>query len=261
MNHSSITIALANEDKTPYREYSFKKLQDKCKTAEVILPFDSHYQILVKNDNSVRIKLDIDVDGTIITGSGLIIPSNRHHYIERFIETAKKLYFTKKTNEKVADPTNKENGFLTVKVSKEKINYQPYTIWTYQPAKWDYINHHAFWNRGPWNTSDITYRSGGLSGSINCSSDAKSGDGSLKFNSDTYCNYSASIPSPSLDTGATVEGDESNQSFTTTNWLGEEEGSDFIFQFKMLGQEVKRSAQEEKDLMEYKRLKAKFEDK
>ncbi len=62
-----------------------------------------------------------------------------------------------------------------------------------------------------------------------------------------------------LDTGATVEGDDSKQTFNSTVWNGEEEGSEYIFRFKMLGKDNKLSAQEEKDLMEYKRLKAKFE--
>jgi hypothetical protein len=255
MHHNSITIALTNDDKTPYREYSFKKLHDKCKTCEVILPFDSHYQLLIKNDNSSRIRLDIDIDGTVITGTGLIIPSNSHHYVERFIETAKKLYFTKKTNEKVADPTNKENGFLTIKVAKEKVVpykiYEAPAIWIYpylpyQQDMWHYHSNKPYWDTG----TGIVYGS-------------TSGDSILRGLNVSESSISCfnACSSSKLDTGATVEGDASKQSFTTTNWAGEEVGSDFIFQFKMLGQEVKMSPQEEKDLMEYKRLKAKFEGK
>lgn len=272
MYHNSIAIAITNEDKKPYREYEFKKLHDKCKTSEVILPFDSHYQLLIKNDNSTRIKLDIDIDGTIITGSGLIIPASSQHYIERFVESAKKLYFTKKTNEKVADPTNKENGFLTIKVGKEK--YQPYAIHNIQP--WVPYPPHVVWNypyMQGWDTQNYNHR---VYRSLR---DEFTNNSALNLDSTpvSYCSSSEISSSTTsahgslslngvqtlqgLDTGATVEGDASNQSFTTTQWVGEEVGSDFIFQFKMLGQEVKLSAAEEKDLMEYKRLKAKFEGK
>lgn len=269
MNNSSITVALTNDTKKPYREYNYKKLTDKCKTSEVILPFDTHYEILIKNENSSRIKLDIDIDGTIITGAGIIVNGNAHSQIERFVNSTKKLFFTKKTNEKVADPTNKENGFLTIKVSKEKqFDYTFRTNFPMDPYNggYDFYNYRIPNSYPSWlpyrglTAGDVFIGPGNTSsglGGITTFTSTMNASSNLNLSSaPTFKSAESSI---NCDTGATVEGDNSNQTFKTTLWNGEEIDSDFIFQFKMLGQEVKLSPQEEKDIMEYKRLKAKFE--
>lgn len=279
MHHNSIIVALTNDEKKPYREFNYKKLTDKCKTSEVILPFDTDYQILIKNENSSRIKLHIDVDGTIITSDGLVINSNAQSYIERFLDVAKKLHFTKKTNEKVADPSNEENGFLTIKVVKEKYVHQPYVITTTNYPVWpnpDYYDLQPKWLVPPTHTyglkaSDVPINGGycttsrSLSGISSMNASLSSNTGGGVGSASANCFHSSIVPcsanlsSGKLDVGATVEGEKSDQSFTTTTWAGDEVGSDYIFRFKMLGKEVKLSPQEEKDLMEYKRLKAKFE--
>lgn len=52
----------------------------------VLIPFGSEYSILVKNLNSVRAKVKIDVDGQNATsGSWLVIPPNGSTELERFI--------------------------------------------------------------------------------------------------------------------------------------------------------------------------------
>jgi hypothetical protein len=291
MHNHKVVISLTDEHNKPYREHNFKKLHDKCKTCEVILPFNSNYKILVKNDFSSRLKLDIDIDGTFLTGAGgLIISANSQDYIERFIETAKKLYFVKKDNEKVSDPTNKENGFLTVKIEREKAaDLSDFTkIWleTLRNRHEDLSPRRLYdpWNYGeyvpvthPYPRPEVTWRytQGPTCGGGNNISAASAGVGSKGVNgsfgsSNTlYCSsvqssFNASMSSnenATLDVGATVEGEVSSQVFTTTTWNGAEPDSDIIFQIKMLGQEVKLSAQEEKDLMDYKRLKEKFEGK
>ena len=269
MNNNSITVAIVNEKKSPYREYNYKKITEKCKTSEIVLPFESHYQILIKNDNSSRIKLDIDIDGTIITGNGLLVNGNSQFYMERFIDTAKKLYFTKKSNEKVADPTNKENGFLTIKVSKEKyvpyvfsapLNYtDPFVCFYDQtkpvpPPTWQPYRRLSSGDNfiGSFQTYSSDFNT---LGTYSCTSNLNH-SANVNFSSGSLTGTQSSF---TYDTGATVEGDKSNQAFITTTWNGEEAGSDFIFQFKMLGEEIKLSPQDEKDIMEYRRLKSKFE--
>jgi len=285
MNNQSVSVALTNENKKPYREYGYTKVTDKCKKVEVILPFDSHYQILAKNDNAQRVKLDIDIDGTLITGTGLIVNAHSQAYIERFVETAKKLLFTKKSDDRVADPTNKENGFLTIKVTKEKL--QPYTIvgsvypypWGRHPDQNDYSSDPYYWHTrylfdpnpkqpSSWGSaSGSTLKLSGLNDNTNSNSGATSSFTTKSVPASFTCSRGVDVQSMNCsffsetvaETGATVEGDNSNQSFITTSWNGEETGSEVIFQFKMLGKDTKLSEQEEKDMMEYKRLKAKFE--
>ena len=276
MHHNSITIALTSERKKPYREYGFKKVTEKCKKSEVVLPFDSNYQILVKNGNSTRIKLEIDIDGSIISGSGLIVPANSQSYIERFVDVASKLYFTKKSNEKVADPTSAENGFLTVKVVKEKIVLPTYMIntnmwvghWPYNYefgyGKGQYVHDPIHWQPSSWATGSGSDARSTTNGNnlISC------GDGILRscsMNLSKSANYAAGhsvptsfVPANAPELGATIEGDHSAQSFIDTTWSGDEVDSDFIFQFKMLGKDNTVSAQDEKDAKEYERLHAKF---
>lgn len=286
MHHNSIIVALTNDEKKPYREFNYKKLHDKCKTSEVILPFDTDYQILVKNENSSRILLHIDVDGTIISGDGLVVNGKSQTHIERFLDIAKKLHFTKKTNEKVADPSNEENGFLTIKVVKEK--YVPYTFVKVPDVVWHYPDP-SYYDLQPRWLVDPMYGSGNppthtyglkasdvpnggycttsrsLSGITSMNASLSTNTGSGIGSASANCFHSSIVPcsanlsSDKLDVGATVEGGKSDQSFVTTSWAGDEVGSDYIFRFKMLGKEVKLNPQEEKDLMEYKRLKAKFE--
>lgn len=282
MHHSNIIVAVTNEDKKPYREINFNKVTDKCKTSEIILPFDTDYKILVKNENSTRIKLDIDIDGTIISGSGIVFDSHSNGYIERFIDVAKKLHFTRKTNEKVADPTNSENGFLTIKVVKEKQRptlfgfptgtfiwpkvdrWDDYYSDPYHPRWWyDHTPYPSVYcSTGGNDMIGSTGISRGLSASCSSAKDVPASltasgsclSGNTAPVSVNYCASVAAVNQPEV--GATVEGEKSNQSFGNTSWYEDEEGSDFIFRFKMLGKGY--SAEEEKEIAEYKRLKAKF---
>jgi hypothetical protein len=51
----------------------------------VYLPFGSEYQIRLKNLNQARAKLDIEIDGDNVTGSGIVLSSFQTIDLERFI--------------------------------------------------------------------------------------------------------------------------------------------------------------------------------
>jgi hypothetical protein len=53
---------------------------------KVYIPFGKEYSILLKNINSQRAVVDIWIDGTKVTKSGLVLNSNTEFELERFIE-------------------------------------------------------------------------------------------------------------------------------------------------------------------------------
>lgn len=295
-----VSIALSNSDKKIYREYNYTKLTDNGKKVDVILPFDQPYSIYCKNDNKNRIKLSIDIDGSIIT-NGFIVNANSNYYLDRFIDSDKKFLFVRKNHPQVALPNSEENGLLTIKVSKEisftetwmelMKNYKSPIItintpyYPYQPYQPYYPGTH--WTT--WTTGTPTVYSSALADntlndghSVNYCHTSSPGDigkscGISSMTTASYCGdpppaypgangpFSASQLGPisaeqKPEVGATIEGEKSNQEFSNTTWNGSV-GESLIFQFKMLGKDEKLSAKDEADLQEYKRLKAKFEGK
>lgn len=240
MHLESIVVCLTDNNKKPLRELNFKKVNDKHRKCNIHLPFNSEYMILVKNLlSNTRIKLDIDIDGTNVSSSGIIINGNTNSYIERFVDIAKKFKFVQATGNgadpSVADPTNPENGIIKIKVSKEKqiINYgwtstipnkiQKYPIWTTP-------------NDCYWNTT--TYSSlSNQNSSIKCLRNINTSD-------NVFTNENI---------GATVEGSCSNQKFSTTFWNGDD-GEPYVFTFYLTGHQ-----QNDAEYNEYQRLKKKFE--
>ena len=282
-----VSIALSNSDKKIYREYNYTKLTDNGKKVDVILPFDQPYSIYCKNDNKNRIKLSIDIDGSIIT-NGFIVNANSNYYLDRFIDSDKKFLFVRKNHPQVALPSSEENGLLTIKVEKEKQSsleelrklvylkppviyrdppypywYDPYVYRQYPPYTWNYPYQTYCGGMGVAGTQYNASKPPEAINQMYCSvGEPAILPSSITTASSTpgeyQCFNNASSPSPEV--GATIEGSKSDQVFSTTDWNGSE-GDALIFQFKMLGKDEKLSAKDEADLQEYKRLKAKFEGK
>lgn len=264
MHNHNVVVALTDTKNKPYREYRYEKLHENCKKSDVILPYDQSYKILIKNQNSCRLKMEVDIDGSIITGAGgLVLNSHCQEYIERFIDSDRKFLFVRKTDEKVSDPSNKENGLLTIKIEKEKTvfhivntSYEHFLI-----PKWVPLYRE---NRPYWMDTPTCGGWGGVSGSVSDMSQSQNMNYSSEnshlcaSNGIGHSLNQCFFSSKNLEVGATVEGEKSNQTFSSTYWAGSE-GDAVIFQFKMLGKDPKLSDKDEKDRMEYERLKAKFD--
>ena len=270
MHHSNVVVAITDNKGKAYREYDFKKIEpivngNYTKSATVMLPFDSEYAILIKNNNPVRIKVDIDIDGTTVTDRGVIIDANDKVYLERFVDVARKFKFVKKDSEEVADPTNVENGVLRVSVELEKE----------KPKKSVEIHHHHHhypppvetppWSGCPGNTSPIWYGQNtvtsdsnnylGFGGFVSQTKSAELSKGVLRgLSAPTPVQNDLSF-SDLGEAGATVEGTESDQEFRTTKWLGSQYEI-LSFQFNMRGKTEKTLDPEYEKYLE---LKAKFE--
>lgn len=242
MHYEEVVVTLVDNNKKPFRELNSQR-QDRGRKCDVFAPAAAEYKFLVKNNTDKRIKVDIDIDGTNVSGNGLILNAHQSDYIERFVDSDKKFMTSLLTGEGVADPSCPENGIIKVRVHKEK--EIPYSI---VKIVEEHHHHHDWdmWNR-PWrsvpywysstqpltytakNTNDDIYSSV-LRGcaskgilpdaniqAVNCGYNAPAGN----VDGATLNAFSASIVPPEQKL-ATVEGSKSDQIFTTTTWNGDD---------------------------------------
>jgi len=234
MHQDSVVVCITDNKEKTYREYDFRSNKSipvtKCST--VMLPFDSEYKIYIKNnDKNHRILVEIDIDGTNVTGNGIIIDANSHVHLERFVDIARRFKFVTADADGVAEPDSPDNGKITITVNKENTYFQQVT---------------PDWNKYSW---------------------MKSSDGTLNpYPTVTYSTDSGVLRSCSLnagssmgDMGATVEGGHSTQKFGSDSWEGNRDEG-FIFEFTLRGRSETKgmSAEEVAEYEEYKRLQKKF---
>ena len=91
----------------------------------VIVPFDSEYQLLLKNNNDRRAVAKVIIDGTNISMHGdIVIPAMSSIKLERFItdslDKGKRFKFVALDNPEVDDPTRAENGLIRVEFQLEE---------------------------------------------------------------------------------------------------------------------------------------------
>lgn len=248
MYYEEIVAVLCDSNKKPLRELDSHKMDNGRKT-KVFLPFDSEYQILIKNNSDKRVKLRIDIDGSNVSGSGLIIGAHCNDYIERFVDIAKKFKFVKSTNEAVSDPTNLENGVIKIRCVKEKeATYGGIVIHEHH----NHIYHDSWFNRPRPNwynqetyyTSNLADRNIGGFTSLNASC-LRSAEPTVQT---VYTAQSAA-----LESGATVEGDNSSQKFDSTFWRGDED-KEIVFTFNLFGSDA-QDVERKKKLEEFMKLK------
>jgi hypothetical protein len=191
-------------------------------SGEVHLPFGSNYKIRAKNNGNGRVKVKIKVDDTYIHPENQAFVINSHSYmdLERMItngdlNSGPKLKFVALSDGRVQDPTNKDNGVVTVEFYKEKYIPQPYIydqpfkpiqpFEPFEPYSGGFIH--------DINTTPLSHT--GVSCSINYSSSDMSnvscslGSSGLKSKGITRSTKSSN--------GATVAGKKSKQKFAMTD--------------------------------------------
>lgn len=175
----------------------------------VDLPFGSEYSILLKNLNTRRALVNIDIDGARVF-SGLVIDKNQTVELERFEKKNNKFKFIEKT----AQISNHrgdfiDDGFIRVEFQYEK----DLPVITYRDT-WPYNHNYDFWGHQPLRFSAGT----GVRGVNHISAEPQIASYSVSYDANTQ----------TLDKGITVPGSESNQSFTTTTMRELEPNSDVI---------------------------------
>ena len=234
------------------------------------MPFETEYQILVKNNQYKNIRLDIDIDGTNVSNDGFVIRPYYTVFLERFLNSQNKFKFVPVSNEGVADPTSKENGLITVIAHFEK---QPEPI----PQPLYTASNKKCCFRGGWkggstvrgssadtdwmHEQPVTY-SGGVSQAGGSDMSWMKSENSVDYSCNNFITTSSicgfaepQVNRPMGQAGATVEGSKSNQKFTEVFWAGDDPALKAVtFKFKLLGMDNNES----KEWQEYMRLKEKF---
>jgi len=129
----------------------------------VFIPFGSEYSIYVKNMNSVRALVRIEIDGESVTdGMSLIVEANDDIEIERFVknrnmDTGLRLKFIERTQKIEDGPRGikTEDGLIRVEYEFEREPAKIVPSPIYQPTYWPTtreIHHHHHHTRDLWNT-------------------------------------------------------------------------------------------------------------
>lgn len=179
------------------------------KNSSVELPFGTEYTILLKNLNSKRAVVNIEIDGQDIgNGDRLVINPNESLNLERYITSNHRFKFIEKTEE-ISDyrGDRPDDGLIRISYSfeKDKPNYvSPWTPWYSQWYKSNEVTYDIHTNTptskssyvscdsGDWTTQDCVYRN--------------------ESNSDNKVNLNCINNS-----GITVPGSKSNQQFEHIN--------------------------------------------
>ena len=152
----------------------------------VALPFGSEYSIYLKNMNSVRALVRVEIDGVDATeGTSLIVEANGSVDLERFLkssnyEEGRKFKFIERTKKIENGPrgVGVEDGLIRIEFEFERPNapihdmpmYRPYEVPVYHPVYHTYPT----WGGRPW-------------GDILCSTNAVMRGSSLESIGDTTC--------------------------------------------------------------------------
>lgn len=165
---------------------------------KVFVPWNSEYSIYLKNLNSQRALVNVEIDGECVTGSGLILDQNQCIDLERYLDgnlnKGRKFKFIKRTGDiENFRGARAEDGLVRVEYQfEEQVKYYP----PYIPT-----DHYG------WNIHDDLKEFGNKFGTY-CGTAAPQ---------NSYLRGTVSSNSLNVDPGITVKGSESSQSFRYGN--------------------------------------------
>lgn len=200
---------------------------------EVAIPFNSEYQIRLKNKNDRACTARVFIDGRKVSQLGdFIVQSGSSLDLERFVDRSmsegKKFKFVPLDDPAVDDPSSSDNGEIRVEFRLAKS--QPVQlVWTTWHPPIGSGQTDATWRQWDYSFTydNVTYSPKNL----------EFGDSSCSTNILYCCDSSAGAPfkrSKSVDPGATVEGGHSSQQFYSSN-LEVEDCPAAILKLKIVG--------------------------
>lgn len=192
---------------------------------KVSLPFESHYSILLKNKDSRRALVSIEVDGeNVLADKSLIIDSNTSQEIKGFMRNmsvTNRFKFIHKTKEISTYRGNRiDDGLITVRYTFEKEKIQPITVRAPWPNPDPYSR--------TWYPDKYTY---------NCTSYAC---GALVGDANVVCDSVAKLQSYSED-GITVKGSKINQQYQYGD-IGELENGSYVITLQLKGKTKRKKS-------------------
>lgn len=195
----------------------------------VYVPFGTEYTILIKNLNTVRASVSIDIDGTCATDqTKLIINANDEIEVTRFIkngnlESGNRFKFIERTSTvEQHRGVGAEDGIVRVEFEfeQEPLPYVGWDNWkrSYIAEPWPGSTGDVRFNGG-YSTSDVMYKSAALGNS-----------------SPQLMNMAvASCAAPINDAGITVPGSVSDQKFKVTSAV-RGDGVKHVLVLRLLGE-------------------------
>jgi len=226
MGYSNGFIASVILKNTPLREFNYRGKRT------VKVPFGSEYIIRLKNKTRDPALVEVSIDGTdVLNGSQIVLKAGETMDLERFVDDnskGKKFKYISleagAASGEIDDPFREENGLVRIKFHKALHIPKP-TVTLTSPMSYPFcgavINHDYYVKGGPSVLrNNVTYSSNILGAAVNTAVDSSRSISSNSLGSlfegvaTASCGMSEELPQ---DKGATVEGSESKQSFSTTS--------------------------------------------
>lgn len=222
------------------------KIQQETASGTCEIPFGSQYTIRLRNRNSKRAVCNLYIDGENVSGGGFIIEANSHVDIERPVHSNRKFLFDSIDSENAYDQgknahfENYNHGLIEAKFALERV-YQPY----YTPNSYTLnsgLNNPNLLVTGAINSNHLHDAQPPISGTIKYGSDCFSSKSLLRSNNMQITSTSANFA------GVTLEGDKSNQTFTTTNFVDDGDWTTVRLRLRGVHETVKDSDTKLKEL-------------
>ena len=216
----------------------------------VQIPFDSNYSIVMKNMDSRRCIVSIQIDGKSI-GNDLVLNGNQLLNLKRFIEnndSGNKFKFVKKESESTKS-LDIDQGFIRIEVKWEKPkinnyfeNSEPY-IYKFRPIPYISWNQYPPQYDGPLCHKENTGSEDMYKTVVSKSATIDNEIVYVKIpepNERVFRNSNVDFSSQKLEEGITVKGKKCDQKFVTDT-IGELEQNSIVFVFKLMGYEENKT--------------------
>ncbi len=227
MFQNNVVVSLKSNNK-------FLREQNK---SEILLPFGTEYSIYIKNQNSIKIGVTIDIDGNnVCDNNRIIINPNSTEELKGFLEgnSIKNVFkFIKRTKEiEEYRGVNIDDSLIRIQIWKEKV-YQSTLTYTYIPNNiWYTYRQVPYKICYPSSMYSATVDTSNRSFDTMCINNSSSSVARASNISMASCFYTSDT-NISEDTGITVKGNKTNQLFTNT-YVNFENDSDVII-LKLVG--------------------------
>lgn len=193
---------------------------------QVYIPFGSEYQISLKNLNTRKVCVHIEIDGTKVTGDGLVIHAGQSFDLERFIDSGnldqgnKFKFIERNAKVEATRGIGVEDGLIRIEFEYEK----QVTQFNWDVAKFSGVLHSA--------ASADAIASTWITNTSYGSGDVISKGGNMTLSaSASSLGFAETIQN---DQGITVKGSVSDQKFYTTTFTGD--GVKEVMVLKLLGE-------------------------
>lgn len=202
-----VVSVLRRTDNVPVREVDGK----------VHLPFETEYNIRLRNRNSWECVCELWLDGRKVMLDGrFVVPANGYLDVERFVEESlkegKRFKFVPLTDKKVNDPGEPENGWIEARFYRVR---SPIIYDIHTPER------RKEWRQGlPRRRSNESYPYWPVIGNSTITPYTTLGvdNSTVKINDATFTTSHSFAGIPiSSKAGATVEGSQSDQEFVTVS--------------------------------------------